>query len=236
LLIDSQHLVLVEDARHVTLVNMATRQTAWTYQPRAPTSLTGEPPQLFGKGSVFCLLMPLNFGYQLERIDPATGNHLWGEARRISKTAFAGTTAAFDATTLYYAVDGILHARALADGKRLWAQPLPAPAGPWQVVRTSPDVAVTPVPSLAAVWNRASRVPCLVPAGFAQLPMPLPRASMSADNGPGCQVLFHDPRDGQLLERLSFATIHPWAGLQVLPRRLVVAAEGKAWGLASGGE
>jgi len=237
LLLHANHLALVEDAWHVALLDLATGKSTWTYQPREPTCLTGEPPQLFGNEDVLCLLVPLNFGYQLERIDPASGKHLWPDAPRISRTAFAGKTAAFDPTTLYYCVDQVLHARALADGKRLWADSLPAPAGPWQVVSTGPAVAVYPLAALAAVWNRASRVPCTIPVGFSQVAMPVPRCSTTLSEGaPGFRVLLYDPRAGQLLQRLSFTTVQPWAGLQFFKRRLVVGTEGRAWGLAAGSD
>jgi len=232
LLLDAENLALVEDGRHVSQVSMASGKTTWTYQPRAPTSLTGEPPRLFGGGDVLCLLLPLNFGYQLERIDPATGKHLWPDAPRLARTAFDGTAVAFDTRTLYYAVDQVLHARSVTEGKKLWSQPLPAPAGAWKVVSLGPAVAVYPLPSLPLLWDRASRVPCLVPLGFSQVALPVPSAPRSPYNAPGFCVQLHDPRDGQLIQRLNFATIHQWAVLQRFGRQLAVAANSKAWGLA----
>jgi len=234
LLLDPEHVALVLDARLISRLDLATGKATWTYQPRAPTCLTGEPPQLFGTGDILCLLVPLSFGYQLERIDPATGKHLWPDVPRLCRTAFAGKTVAFDGSTLFYSVDQVLCARSLADGKRLWARPLPAPAGPWKVLSTRSAVAAYPVPLLPAVWNRVSRVPCFVPCGFTHLALPLPRASIAPTNAPSFRVQLHDPRDGQLVQRLVFATSQPWAGLEQFGRYLAVVADGKAWGLAGG--
>jgi hypothetical protein len=175
--------------------------------------------------------VPTNLGYQLERLDPATGKHLWPAARRLSKMAW--TTAAFDATAVYYAVGQELQARSLSDGKRLWVRLLPSPAGCWQVLCTSTFVAAYPVPSLARIWNAGCRLPVVLPLGFSQVALPMPASFVDGKNSGFCVLLF-DHQDGRLLQRLNFATAWPWATVQSFAQRLVVAGDGRGWGLVGG--
>jgi hypothetical protein len=44
-------------------------------------------------------------------------------------------------------------------------------------------------------------------------------------------VLFHDPRDGRLVQRLNFPAPAREGALQMLPNGLVAGAAGQAWGL-----
>src|SRR5262249_13172620 len=159
----------------VVLVDAATGKTLWTYQPRLPTSLTGEPPTVFGTSGALLVLVPVGFGYQLERLDPATGSHLWPDALRLSRRPLAGPTAAVEAGAVYYVTANVLHARSLADGKHRWEQRLAGPGGAWQVVRTAAGLAVYPIPQPAVVWSGRIRPVCRLPVGWAQVPVPLPR-------------------------------------------------------------
>jgi outer membrane protein assembly factor BamB len=228
---NADHVALVESARRVGLLNTATGKTEWTYQPRLPASLTGGPPQLFGNRDALFLLVPLNIGDQLERLDPANGKHVWPDARRLSKIGFDGTT--IDATAVYACAGQELQARLLGDGKLLWVRLLPAPGGPWQVVCTNTFVAAYPLPSFTRMWNRASRLPVVLPVGFSRVGLSLPGSFVEGENS-GFHVLLFDPHDGKLLQRLNFTTAWPWAAVQVFPHRLIVAAEGHAWGLVGG--
>jgi outer membrane protein assembly factor BamB len=230
LALDERRVCLVEDAHHVHLLDLATGKEIWTYQPRAPTSLTSEPPRLFGNREALFILVPLNYGYQLERIDPATGKHLWPATPRISRTALDGKNAACDVKAVYYAAGNVLYARSLSDGKRLWQRPLPSPAGPWQVVRLGSTVAVYPLPDVAAAWQIWGRQPCWVPVGCLGLRLPLPRSLETPLNrAHAFPLLFHSAKDGHLVQRLDFATVYPWAVVQFFRHRLVVAGDGRGW-------
>jgi outer membrane protein assembly factor BamB len=235
--LDGHGLCLVEDAHHVHLLDPRTGKDVWTYKPRAPTALTGEAPRLLGNREGLFAVVPTNYGYELERIDPATGKPLWPAAPRIGTTLSDGKTAAFDQTAVYYVAGNILQARSLADGKRLWHRPLPGPAGPWQVVHLGSAVAAYPIPDLACAWNKWGRLPSWVPLGAGQTALPLARLFATPHNeATAFAVWLHDARDGQLLQRLNFATEYPWAVVALLPHRLIVAGDGRAWCLHPGGE
>jgi hypothetical protein len=169
----------------------------------------------------------MSFGYELERLDPANGRHLWTSAPRISRTAFDDKAVAFDQTAIYYGTGKVLQATSLSDGKRLWEQPLPASGGRWRVVRTESTVAVYARPQWARVWARAA---CQVPVGLTQISLPLPRFSDTLpDSARGFTILLHDPKDGQLVQRLNFTTVQPWASAAWLQRGVMVGAEDRAW-------
>jgi outer membrane protein assembly factor BamB len=228
--VSRSRLVLLEDARHVTLLDAEAGKTVWTYKPRLPTSLTGESPRLFTKGDVLCLVVPVSFGYLVERLDPATGAHLWPPApARISSKMVDALVIADDRGALYYTADHKLYARSLANGKRLWTRPLSGPECTWQVLLLGQALAVYPVARWETVGQQAASRFCTVPLVFTKVRIPLPDPLARIEADPTTfHVSFHDPGNGEKLERLSLNAGAAWADVQLLGRRLVIAADGRA--------
>jgi outer membrane protein assembly factor BamB/tetratricopeptide (TPR) repeat protein len=226
-----QRLLLVPDPGRVVLFDPASGKEVWSYStaPRGyTTAATGEAPRLFAAGQAVLVLLARNYGYQLERLDPRTGVHVWKMRARISREAFEPDQVGCDAGAVYYVTRNVLHARALADGKLLWSRPLSGPAGTWRAVACGGGVMVYPTRvRLQPHWS-------WVPLGGTALALPV------RIQGPrGLPVLFCDPKDGQLLQRLNFPAAAGTA-VQTLPHRLVVEVGGQAWGLrdadVNGGE
>ncbi len=222
LALDERRLVVAVDARHVVLFDPAVGKELWAYSPaaRGSTTLTGEPPRLLGGADTLLLLVARNYGYQLERLDPATGRPLWKPRARIIREALDAGQVGVGAKAVFYVSRGVLTARSLADGKLLWSQPLDGPAGAWRAVCSPRAVLAIPVRrSLRPSWY-------WVPLGDVPLALPIRLPA-----GRGLAVLVHDPETGRLVQRLNFPSPVSAAGVQVLPHRLVVEVAGRAWGL-----
>jgi outer membrane protein assembly factor BamB len=197
-------LCLPAGAGRVVLFDPATGKEAWTYRAAASgtTTLTGEAPRLVGDGRTVLVLLSRNQGYQLTRLDPRTGAPLWKTNPPILHEALDAGLIGLDDRAVYYVSRSVLYARSLADGKRLWSRPLPRGAAAWRVVSCRDHVLAYPV---------------RVRDGARGLVFP---------------VLFHDARDGRLVQRLNFPAPAREGTLQMLPNGLVAGAAGQAWGLA----
>jgi outer membrane protein assembly factor BamB len=219
LALDEYHLAVVESARRVRLLTPGGKEI-WTWKPRLPTTLTGEPPRLLGGRDALFLLVPRNYGYDLERLDPATGAPLWPAAARLLPEAVDGAAVAADENAVYVACRDTLTARALADGKLLWRRPLGETAPRWRVVRAGRWLAVWPLQmDWGPTWS-------WLPLG--DLTLAVPRRARLGRPFP---VLLHDARDGALVQRLNFETDVPAGAVQLFPGRLVVDAGNVTWGL-----
>jgi outer membrane protein assembly factor BamB len=211
--------VLVENARRVLLLDAARAKEFWSWKPRLPTALTGEPPRLFGDEMGLFLLVARNLGYDLERLDPRTGVSQWPEAFRLIGRPVDAEAVAHDDKAVYVAWDDMLLARSLEDGKLLWKQKLSESAPRWQVRRLGAWLVLWPK---ERDWLRWS----WLPAGEFAVAVPL-RARL----GWPFPVLLYQAADGKLVQRLDFKTTVPEGKVQFFPGRLVVSVPGTAWGL-----
>jgi outer membrane protein assembly factor BamB len=217
--IDEHLFCLVEGRRRVVLLNADSGKELWTWKPRLPTTLTGEPPRLFGRRDALLLLVPRNIGYGLERLDPKTGAHLWPEGLRLLDQPVDAGAVATDRNAVYLAAGNTLLARSLSDGKLLWKCQLEESAPRWRVARAGNALLVWPQ---QREWLRWS----WLPAGEFAVAAPL-RARL----GWPFPVLLYDPTDGKLRQRLTFETTVPEGTVQIFAGRLVVGVPGMAWGL-----
>jgi outer membrane protein assembly factor BamB len=212
-------LCLARDSRQVVLFDPAAGKDLWVYQTarRADTSLlTGELPRILGNGRALLVVVPRNYGYQLERLDPDTGVPLWPARARVVRDPIEPDRACLDRAAVYYASRHFLCARSLKDGKLLWARPLPGRTGNWRVACCGKWVLVHPVhPKQAGqdddTWSQAT----------AELIWP---------------VFFCDPKDGAVVQRLNFAEPALETAVQLVRHGLVVAAAGRVWGFAGAAE
>jgi outer membrane protein assembly factor BamB/tetratricopeptide (TPR) repeat protein len=210
---------LVEHVRRVVLLDAATGKEVWSWKPRLPTTLTGEPPCLFGNDKGLFLLTPRNLGYDLERLDPKTGGQLWPEGLRLLDRPVDAQGVAHDGAAVYVACGETLLARSLVDGKLLWKQKLSEWAPAWQVHRAGDWLVIWPRQRDWLRWT-------WLPAGEFAVAVPL-RARL----GWPFPVLIHRAADGKLAQRLQFETTVPEGTVQLFSDRLVVSVPGSVWGL-----
>lgn len=242
LALDGRRLVLVPDARHVALLDLATGKEVWRRPLGRDPSLTGEPPQVLGGGDTLLVLVPRNFGQELQRLDPATGAPLWAKPRLIEEDDIDLSRAAVGPEAVYLVAGGLLRAVHLANGRPLWDCPLRGGAGPWQVrltrggllaysdrARTELDAGHTARRSRAA--DVAGLYPTLAPLPLGAALATALAARQQALSAGQFPVLLIDPGDGQPVQRLNFATRGPGAGVCLLPRGAAVAAGDVLWGV-----
>jgi outer membrane protein assembly factor BamB len=223
LAIDERRIAQVPSPDRVVLFDPQTGKNLWTYRtarfPGASTP-TGEAPHIYGNRDHLLVLLPRNYGYQLERLDPRTGRPLWKEKARLWREACAAEMVSFDRTAFYYVDRKVLCARSLASGKFLWLRPLSGPDGAWKTTCTGPAVvAYCARPAPTPRW-------CWVPLGSIILALPL--RVRHEDNFP---MLCCDTRDGQLVQRVNFAGPATEAAVQILRQRIMVAVQGQVWAL-----
>jgi hypothetical protein len=193
---------------------------SWTYDPRLPTTLSGELPRIFtDKKNHLLLLLPRNYGYDLERIDPKTGANVWKPAARLCEQAFERDAVAFHKDAVYYASGNTLFARELANGNLLWKRELPESVRGWRVKATKQALFVFP-------GAKDETKLLKVPVGGFNLAVPIRKQPKY----PFC-LQVHDYKGGQLLQRMEFEGDVTGAGVQFFPDGLVVTSGGKAWGI-----
>lgn len=138
-------LCLVPDAQRVVCLDPTTGKEVWTYRLERWPSLSGAAPQVLVRGQVLLVLVDRNYGQELERRDPETGQRLWQVPQPVSRQAIDLAAAVLDDTALYFVAHNTLVAHAVHDGRRLWAQALAGPAGPWRVFRAGRHLGAYPL-------------------------------------------------------------------------------------------
>jgi outer membrane protein assembly factor BamB/TolA-binding protein len=201
---------LVVDETHVAALDPQAGKFVHQITTRKP-SLSGEAPRLATDGTALFLLSD---HWVLERLDGQTGQSLWikGDPDWLGRAPTTSWSAAIDGQAIYFAADNRLHARALTDARALWERPLPANVERWNITRTADHLLVYP-------GNRVPRS-----AGS--------RKEKLAPTWHHFPVLFFDPADGSPIQRLNFLHHQLPGAVQFVGRGMVVAAGGKAWGLA----
>jgi outer membrane protein assembly factor BamB/tetratricopeptide (TPR) repeat protein len=221
--LDERRVCLVPDAHRVLLFDLQSGKPLWTYRTArsaASTTPSGEAPQIYGNQETILVLVPRNFGYQLERVSLRTGRPAWKDRARILGEACDPGLVSLDRTVLYYVSRKILCARSLATGRLLWSRPVGGAEGPWRAVCVGQSVLAYPTrPALMLGL-------CWVPLGGAV--MALPVRVLKQDH---FAVLCCDAKDGRLVQRLNFPGAVTEPAVQFLPNRVVVEAERKIWGL-----
>jgi outer membrane protein assembly factor BamB len=212
---------LVAGADRVVLFDPSTGKNLWTYKTSqwpGSTTPTGEAPQILANRETLLVLVPRNYGYQLERLDLRTGRPLWKEKARLLREACCAEWVSIDRCALYYVDRKILCARSLATGKLLWCRPLNGPDGRWQAYCAgSIVVAYAARPANMPRWY-------WVPLGGTLLALPL-----LVHKEEYFSVLCFDTRDGQLVQRLNLLGPVTETAVQILRQRILVEGEGHVW-------
>jgi outer membrane protein assembly factor BamB/tetratricopeptide (TPR) repeat protein len=253
--LDERTLCVTPDSRHVVLLDARKGKSLWTHTLTGGTTLSGEIPQVLGRGDVLFCVKPANVGYFLQRLDRATGEPIWPQPLLLTRKAPDVSAWTFDREAVYCVEEASLVARSLADGRVLWRRALDG-AGGWQARRVGDYLTVWPVPSA-----KEPRFRFRSPLGAVQWnlgPLLMPEAVFA--------VAYLDPKTGKLIQRLNLRIESPVrttrrsgrtageAGRSVVVRtssllaseegpvvrfdspRPMIAAGGEVWGLTVGAE
>jgi hypothetical protein len=216
LALDERTLCLVPDRRHVELIESRTGRTLWSRILPGHSTLSGEYPQVMGRGAGLFLVKPANIGYFFQRLDRATGKPLWDQPVLLASKIVALSTWTFDQERVYCLDESSLIARSLVNGTVVWKVSLDG-AGGWQVRRTSDSLLVWPRPSAEDARFRFRS-----PLGALQWnlgPLLRPESVFS--------VACRDPKTGQLIERLNFRIELP--ARTTAPRRTMLESGGRCF-------
>jgi outer membrane protein assembly factor BamB len=212
LLLDERTLCVVPDPRHIELLDARTGQTLWTHTLTGGTTLSGEYPQVLGRGNALFLVKPANVGYFLQRLDCATGKPLWTKPVLLAARTVDLNTWTFDQEAVYGIEENALTARSLADGKVLWQHVLDGASG-WQLRRVGDSLMIWPLPSAEDARFRFRS-----PLGAVQWklgPLLAPESVFT--------VACRDPKTGQLVQRLNFRIESP---ARTIGRRRTISESG----------
>jgi outer membrane protein assembly factor BamB len=161
--LDARRLAVAENG-HVVAIDKSSGAVAWTYELADWPSLTGEPAQLRLEGTTLLVGVPRNDGFEIVRLDPATGKprgpSLAAGHGRIDLTA----TAVID-DTLYFADGGLLTRLVPRMGRRPFPRQLDAGGSmrllptSWRVDRLGSSGLLLSPASLRGVESDASEPP-----------------------------------------------------------------------------
>jgi outer membrane protein assembly factor BamB len=248
LALDERLVVVASDHSRLLAIELATGKQLWDFALDAAVSLTGETPELLGTPDWLLVLIRHNYGSFLECLDPRTGKRRWPEPLFLGTKPAELEQGTIDDSAAYFMVDGMLCARALADGKLIWEKPLPASPARWRARRVQDYLLAFPgareSTCLRWTWLFHSLDLCI-----------------TAPQGDYFPVLALDPKTGTLVQRLNFRAPAPrmvlhgnWhTGLSLVPqvyreglaqqdpepvlqvcgRGFALALGSEAWGLAS---
>ncbi len=238
---------LIGDSRQISALDLANGRVLWERVLPRPLSLTGETPDLVGDGRTVLAILPRNYGFTVQRLDPKSGAFAWSEEAPVGPDRIPASSFAFDEQVAFVASRNIATALSLADGSTLWECSLPAPAGDWSLRRVS---------SLLIAYPTAGRTRKF-DSRWLSVSLQLTVAQPPEEHpGHGTPVLLLDPKTGEVLQRLNFF-LDPRSETQVglgevlagrpclrtktgagpplevraTSRGLIVAWEGRVWGL-----
>lgn len=213
----------IKNARRIECLDLGNNRCKWTYTPNLPTTLSGELPHLFFRNEILLALIPRNYGYDLERIDPKTGKNIWKPAARLCKDTFDDKSIAIAQGRVYYVSGRGMYCRSLADGRLVWKRKLRESATPWRLERTRQALIVYPAPPKAEL--------VLLPAGNIAVRLPLRERLVYP-----FALYVHDLDSGKELQKLDFGLTEDGGRLQFFQDMLVVTAHGTAYGIRAGGK
>jgi outer membrane protein assembly factor BamB/tetratricopeptide (TPR) repeat protein len=136
----------VEGNHRVTLLADCER---WCYTLSGVTTRTGQPPRIAVVGDALLLLVQTNIGYELQRLDCATGKPLWPAPLLLGEPVAEPSDWVAGEGTVCLVEGGVLTARSLLDGKRVWETPVGDPGRMWRVERLSGGYLVYPAATTA---------------------------------------------------------------------------------------
>jgi outer membrane protein assembly factor BamB len=203
LVIGKQVIFAGEEGRIFAYYKAPPHERLWTYQAAYATSLRGELPRLVSKDFVLLAFIARNEGCECVRLDPVRGSVLWSVPARQLPAELDSGSVCIGDMAFFYVHAGKLHARSVNDGSLQWTKTLPTRSTHWQMDYSK---------HYLTVWPNFS-----------------PRPS----EGDDFCVLFIDPWDGQLLQRLSFPGERGPGAVALTPSRTLVSVGGRIYGFRS---
>lgn len=215
LLLEPGRACVVENGS-VVLRELANGRETWKFEPKWSTSSTGEPLRILGKKKNLFVVVPRNYGYEIERLDPATGRPDWSDTPRLLCRRLAdlsSLSAADDA--LYNVADGSFICRSADDGTILWKKAVPVADG-WRTLPTRDGVILYST-SQSRRWR-------WLPVGTILLG--LPSSPLPATN----TIFVFDRKTGAVQQRLDLAGGSSHNAIAVFPKTVVGVFASTAWG------
>jgi len=195
--LEEHTLCVVPDTRHVVLLDARTGQCLWRHRLPGITTGSGERPSVLGRGHLLLCVQPTNIGYFVQRLDCASGKALWPRPQLLNVKTVDSAAWDFDTAAVYTIEDDLLTARSLVDGAIRWRRKLPAAGG-----------RVRCIGDYLAVWPQAFGTEMRF--RFRSF-----LGTVQWDLGPllAPEAVFplscHDPKTGQLVQRLNFRIASP---------------------------
>ncbi len=136
LIVGPDRAAVVNGRRLVAALDLASGKVVWEYTLPGSSTLSGEPPLLLGNSAALFVVVPHNAGYTLQRLDPSTGRPAWADEVSLELDRLDPLCFAVDGVGVYYTSGNVVTALD-RDGKVLWEQALPGPAGAWRLRHVS---------------------------------------------------------------------------------------------------
>jgi outer membrane protein assembly factor BamB len=143
------HRIVVADGPGlVRMISFSLGAIRWTHREssKRSSSLTGEPPQLRAWDHLLLVGIARNHGYELQRLNLATGKPCWPEAFLVESGVLDIESVDADQALLYVIAGKTLSAISLEDGKVVWEIHLPEclGEGDWTVKAGGRSIVVHP--------------------------------------------------------------------------------------------
>jgi outer membrane protein assembly factor BamB len=204
---------VVNARQQVAALDLSSGKVTWSHALSAWSTLSGEPALLVGGSDGLFVAVPRNYGYALQRLDPQTGRALWEDEAQLGPDRVDYGCFALDRNGVYYSSRNVVTALSLDDGRTLWEQALPGPAGSWRLRRMGAALLAWP----AEAWRTKFHSRWLVSS--LELAVTFPPEDRA---GRGIPVLLLDPRpdapqDERVLERLNLVPPLPGARGRLAP-------------------
>lgn len=194
---DALRTCVVEDRVRVAMYDA--RRGGMLWELNGPSSPANGPPEVLGNGKH--LLAVLN-GYELCRINPATGDVVWRRLLGTEPLANPRQQMTLDSTAAFCVSRGELKAFRLSDGELIWNQRV-GTQGAWRVERLSEYVVCYPAGNVAATTGAMGEL--------------------------GASVLVYDAEKGTPVEQMNFSGAEGSLNVNWIAGAAVVADDENLW-------
>ncbi len=162
--LDDERVLLVNDRLTVSLLELSSGRTAWTFQESKVMPTRG-PPRVMCDGE---RVLVLHDGAELIRLDPASGSKLWSTPLGAEDLSERSEAVVVSGSRCYYASGAsrglstpTLSAISLDNGSLLWSRHLEGPRGGWALAPSDQTIAAFPGAS-SAVESDVEALPLAV--------------------------------------------------------------------------
>jgi outer membrane protein assembly factor BamB len=232
---ENERWLVAESPLQIRLIREGNLRPLWVRQQDGEASTTGELPRMQMLGPSLYTATSRNYGIELERLQPGTGEPMWRKPRVLPAGTIRLEAAEANREHLVIPVENRLVALQSTDGREAWHRDMPFAAG-WQV-RLGRS-AVIAFPSLAVNSEDSSILEARLARRFWEYPI-LPRAlglaSTWVDSQVDCRlpILLIDRDSGTHLSRVDVPSLGTRVGVHLLGDTAAVASFGRICWLKS---